>query len=113
VSVKNQDPDFVYRVVNDQFDRVEELIEQGYEIVPQSKVIREGDKRVDSASALGSVSSIPLGKGDRGVVMRQRRDWNTEDQATKALRSDQLDSTMKGDAKQGADYGTFTIDIKK
>lgn len=113
ISVKNQDPDFVYRVVNDQDDRVEQLIEQGYEIVPQDKVIRGGDKRVDSASALGSVSSIALGRGDRGVVMRQKREWNQEDQASKNLRADQLEKTMKGDARQSADYGQFTMDIQK
>lgn len=113
VSVKNQEPGYVYRVVNDVDDRIEELIERGYEIVPQTKVIREGDKRVDGASALGSVSSIPLGRGDRGVVMRQKREWNEEDQAAKQLRPDELEKTMKGSARQGADYGTFTVDVKK
>lgn len=105
VSVKNQDPDFVYRVVNDQDNRVEELAERGYEIVPQDKVIRQGDKRVDDASALGSVSSISLGRGDRGVVMRIRKDWNAEDQAAKNQRADDLEKTMKSDGKQASDYG--------
>jgi hypothetical protein len=113
ISVKNQDPEFVYRVINDRDDRVEELIERGYEIVPQNKVIREGDRRVDDASALGSNSSIALGKGDRGVVMRQKREWNQEDQAAKQVRSDELENGMKGGAKQAADYGTFTMDVKK
>lgn len=113
ISVRNQDPEYIYRVVNDLDDRVEQLIEQGYEIVPQDKVIRGGDKRVDDASALGTNSSISLGRGDRGVVMRQRRDWNQEDQAIKALRAEQLEKTMKHDVKQASDFGSFTMETSK
>lgn len=105
ISVRNQDPEYIYRVVNDQDNRVEELVERGYEVVAQDKVVRGGDKRVDDASALGSVSSISLGRGDRGVVMRIRKDWNAEDQAAKAVRADQLETTMKQDGKQASDYG--------
>jgi hypothetical protein len=105
IAVRNQDPEYVYRVVNDQDSRVEELVDRGYEIVPQDKVIRGGDKRVDDASALGSTSSISLGRGDRGVVMRIRRDWNAEDQAAKAVLANELEKTMKEDGKQASDYG--------
>lgn len=114
ISVKNRDPEFAYRVVTDLDNRVEELIERGYEIVPQDKVIRGGDKRVDEASALGSNSSISLGRGDRGVVMRIKKEWHAEDQAAKALRADELERTMKSDGKQASDYGyTLTQDVSK
>lgn len=105
ISVRNQDPAYTYRVVTDIDNRVEELIDRGYEIVPQDKVVRGGDKRVDDASALGSTSSISLGRGDRGVVMRQLREWNLEDQASKSIRADELEKTMKQDGKQASDYG--------
>lgn len=105
LSVRNQEAGYIYRVVNDQDNRVEELLDRGYEVVPQDKVIRSGDKRVDDASALGSTSSISLGRGDRGVVMRIRQDWNAEDQAAKAVRADELERTMKQDGKQASDYG--------
>lgn len=105
VSVRNQEPGYVYRVVTDIDSRVEDLVDRGYEIVPQDKVVRGGDKRVDEASALGSTSSISLGRGDRGVVMRIRQDWNAEDQAAKAIRADELEKTMKEDGKQASDYG--------
>jgi hypothetical protein len=98
----------MYRVVNDVDDRVEQLLEAGYEVVPQAKVSRRGDKRIDEASALGSASSIPVGKGTRAVVMRQRKDWWAEDQAAKHLRSDQLEQGMKDDARKSADYGEIT-----
>jgi hypothetical protein len=103
--VRNQEPGYVYRVVNDLDGRVEELMDRGYEVVPQTKVIRDGDRRVDDASALGSTSSISLGRGDRGVVMRIKEDWYKEDQAVKNLRADELEKTMKQDGKQASDYG--------
>lgn len=113
LAVRNQEEGYIYRVVNDQDNRVEELLDRGYEIVPQTKVVRGGDKRVDDASALGSNSSISLGRGDRGVVMRQRKDWNEEDQTIKHLRADALEKTMKNDVKQASDYGSFTMDTSK
>lgn len=114
ISVRNQEAGYIYRVVNDLDGRVEELVDRGYEIVPQDKVIRAGDKRVDDASALGSNSSISLGRGDRGVVMRIRQDWNAEDQTAKAVRADQLEQTMKNDGKQASDYGySLTMETSK
>lgn len=114
IAVRNMDPEFAYRVVMDRDNRVEDLVDQGYEVVPQDKVIRGGDKRVDDASALGSASSMSLGRnGDRGVVMKIRKDWYIEDQAAKAIRADQLEKTMKNDVKQASDYGSFTMDISK
>jgi hypothetical protein len=103
--VRNQEPGYVYRVVNDIDGRIDDLLEIGYEVVPQTKVIRDGDKRVDDASALGSNSSISLGRGDRGVVMRIKKEWYDEDQKAKAVRADELESTMKKDGKQASDYG--------
>ena len=105
VRVRNQEPGYVYRVVNDIDGRIDDLLEIGYEVVPQTKVIRDGDKRVDDASALGSNSSISLGRGDRGVVMRIKKEWYDEDQKAKAVRADELESTMKKDGKQASDYG--------
>jgi len=113
IKVTNQEDGYVYRVVNDQPGRIEELLERGYEIVPQSKVVREGDRRVDDASSLGSASSISLGKGDRGVVMRQRADWNAEDQLMKNARGDALEKNMTDTAKQASDYGSFSTSFTK
>jgi hypothetical protein len=111
-ALANTEEGYMYRVVNDVDDRVEQLLEAGYEVVPQAKVSRRGDKRIDEASALGSASSIPVGKGTRAVVMRQRKDWWSEDQAAKHLRSDQLEQGMKDDARKAADYGELTQSFK-
>ena len=101
LSLKTQDPNYIYRIVNDQDDRIERLLEAGYEIDPDSQV---GDKRVDNTSSLGSVSTISVGQGVKAVVMRQRREWYAEDQKTKAAQLDEVEATMK---KKDADYGSF------
>lgn len=109
LSVRNQEPGYFYRIVNSNLendpDRVERLIEQGYEIVPQDKTGSVGDKRVDNPSALGSSSSISVGQGTKAVVMRIREEYFKEDQATKLAQIDSTEQTMK----RAGDYGTVEI----
>lgn len=114
LKLRNLEDGYSYRIVNEGIQgRVSDLLDIGYEIVPQDKVSREGDRRVDTASAMGSVSNIPLGKGDTGVVMRIKDEWKAEDDAVKAARSDALEQSMKDSAKQGSDYGTFNVSVSK
>ena len=98
LSVENQDPNFAYRIVNDADGRVQDLIDQDYEIVPDSKV---GDKRVDSPSGLGSAKLISVGQGMKAVVMRKRRDWYDQDQAEKQKQIMELEASMNEAAKRG------------
>lgn len=83
LTVNGKEPGFVYRVVNDTEDRVQEFLEMGYEVVQDSGV-QVGDKRrVSASSQEGSVKRVSVGNGIKGVVMRQREDHYTEDQAAK------------------------------
>lgn len=111
LSVKNQDPGYIYRIVNDEDDRVERLQELGYEVASKEAVGAVGNKQVDSASSLGSTAHFSVGKGTKAVVMRQKREYFAEDQATKQSEIDALENTMKGDARKAADYGN--IDFSK
>jgi hypothetical protein len=114
LKLKNLEDGYSYRIVNDAVaGRVADLLDQGYEVVPNKDVVRDGDRRVDGASALGSVSNIPLGRGDNGVVMRIKNEWKAEDDAAKAARADALDQGMKDSAKQGSDYGNFSLTVKR
>ena len=96
LSVKNQDPNYTYRIVNVVDDRVEMFQDQGYEIVSDAKV---GDKRVDNAAPIGSNGSISVGGGQRAVTMRIRKDWYEEDQQIKQAEIDKLEQTMNAEAK--------------
>jgi len=111
--IAQKEDGYVYRVVNDQPGRIQDLLDRGYEIVPKDKVERDGDRRVDDPSSLGSATSFGLGKGDQGVVMRQRKDWYDEDQLSKNARNDELERGMKKTANDASDYGSFTTHISK
>ena len=106
LSVRDQEPGFVYRIVNDVDDRVHLMQEQGYEIVSNTKV---GDKRVDLPSSAGSASVISVGPGTKAVVMRQRKEFYDEDQAAKASLVDSTEQTMRQDARKASDYGSLSI----
>lgn len=103
LDVKNKEPGYVYRIVNDVEDRISRLQEQGYEIVPADKTGMVGDKRVDNISAPGSSSYVSVGQGVKAVVMRQREEFYKEDQAIKQQHVDDSEQTMKT-SLQGGDY---------
>jgi hypothetical protein len=109
LDVKNKEAGYIYRIVNDDGDRINELAEQGYEIVPKDKAGVIGSKRVDTASAPGSTSYISVGQGTKAVLMRIREDWNKEDQAFKQRQIDEIEQTMKSEK---ADYGSIKQESK-
>lgn len=98
LSVENRDPDYQYRIVNDVDGRVQDLLDQDYEIVLDAKV---GDKRVDEISTLGSAKQISVGKGIKAFVMRKRKDWFQDDQELKQKEIDDLEASMNIAAKRG------------
>ena len=98
LSVENRDPSYHYRIVNDVDGRVQDLLDQDYEIVLDAKV---GDKRVDEISSLGSAKQISGGGGIKAIVMRKRKDWFEEDQTAKQKEIDDLEATMNIAAKRG------------
>lgn len=109
LAVKNKEDGFIYRIVNDEDDRVERLQEQGYELCTKESVGAIGDKRVDNASSLGSIAQISVGKGTKAVVMRIPKEYYDQDQSAKQKEIDALESTMKRDAKKTSDYGSFDL----
>jgi hypothetical protein len=109
LEIKNKEDGFVYRIVNDVDDRVSLLQEAGYELVPDAKVGAAGDRRVDNPTALGSSSSISVGKNVKAVVMRIPKEWYDEDQAAKQAEITALEQTMRQEARKKADFGSLEI----
>lgn len=98
LTVENRDPNYHYRIVNDVDGRVQDLLDQDYEIVLDAKV---GDKRVDDISSLGSAKQISVGKGIKAFVMKKRKDWFQDDQDLKQKEIDDLEASMNIAAKRG------------
>lgn len=107
LSLKNKEDGYVYRIVNDLDDRVEQLLATGYEI---DKTQTVGDKRVDTPSTMDGAFSV--GNGVKAYVMRQKKEFYDEDQVSKQHYVDQTESTMRSDARKASDYGSVTINDK-
>jgi hypothetical protein len=113
LTLKNRDPNYHYRIVNANLesdpDRVQNLLDVGYEIVPKDAAGETGDKRVDNPSALGSAGQISVGQGTKAVVMRIPKEWYEADQAEKQAEI----TTVEQSAHTRADYGSLDISVKR
>lgn len=110
LTVQGKDPNYEYRIVNDDEDRIARFQEGGYELVPDDAVT-VGDKRVGSTSSEGSVKQFSVGGGKKGFLMRIRKDWYDEDQKAKQDFVDQQEQTTKQKATSGT-YGSLEIGSK-
>lgn len=108
LAVQNQDPNYVYRWVNDTEGRLEKFKAAGYE--PVTSDLEVGGKTVDRNSKLGSVITKSVGGKVTAVLMRIPREWYDEDQKAKQDQLDVSDKALRADSQ--ADYGTLTIGRK-
>ena len=106
LAVANQDPNYVYRWVNDVRGRMQRFLDGGYEVVTQDTEV--GQNAVDRGSQVGSAVTRQVGSGVTAVLMRIPREWYNEDQAAKAAELDALEASMKQQATDGH-YGEFNI----
>ena len=110
----NQDPNYVYRVVNDIDERIEQFKLAGYEVVEHK--VKVGDTAVvDGNVSIGSGARVHVGSGRNAVLMRVPRDIYEEDQAKKqreiTLKENLLIRKRKS-SEAGADgtYGEVSIE---
>ena len=94
LSVKGREPGWHYRIVNDQGDRIQQLMDAGYELV-EAESVQVGDKRITSVAPEGSKAQVSVGGGVKAFVMRQKQEWYDEDQAAKQARVNKLEESIK------------------
>jgi len=102
LSFGKQDPAYVYRVINDQDDRLVQAQEAGYEFVISDEKL--GDKRAAEAGAVDSRVSKPVGNGTRGFLMRIPKEFYEEDQNEKMGKIVEVEKALKPDTSKGQ-YG--------
>ena len=102
LSFGDQDPNFTYRVINDQDDRLLQAQEAGYEFVTGDQPL--GDKRAAEGGKIDSRISKPVGNGVRGFLMRIPKEYYEEDQNAKMAKVDETEKALKPDARKG-EYG--------
>lgn len=108
--VKGKKPEYEYRIVNDEDDRVHDFLERGWELDTDEE-IRIGDSRIDEVSRLGKVRRFSVGGGQFGVLMRIRKDWKAEDDAAKQEYVDKTEQAMRPNPNEGT-YGKIDITRK-
>jgi hypothetical protein len=107
LTVAGKDPNYEYRIINDSGDRVQAFLDAGYELV-QENTVKVGDKRVNKASAEGTVSQVSVGQGQKAFVVRIKKEWYNEDQARKQAHNDSIEQATKAKALDGT-YGKLEI----
>ena len=109
LAVRDQDPNYVYRWVNDTDGRLEKFKAAGYEAVTAD--VEVGTKSVDRNSKLGSVITKSVGGKLTAVLMRIPKEWYVEDQKAKQNQLDAQDKALR--ANQDVDYGTLGVGSKR
>ena len=103
----DKDANFVYRFVNDTGSRIANFQAAGYELVT-SDDLTVGDNRVSDASDLGSAKRVVSNDGTTSYLMKIKKEWYDEDQATKAAQLAEQEAAMKQEAVAGM-YGKLNI----
>lgn len=107
LTVKNKDPNYEYRIVNDVDDRIAQFKDAGYELVSDT-VAEVGDKRANAASSIGTAKQISVGQGVKAHLMRIRKEWYEEDQMAKQTKVMDIERATKEKALDGT-YGDLKI----
>lgn len=109
----NKDPAYEYRVAVDTDgtgDRIAELKDLGYEFAP-ANTHKLGKSRVDETSAEGTLETMNTGGGNKGYLMRIKKEWYEEDQKAKAERVNNTEQGLKTPSVDGT-YGNISIGEK-
>lgn len=93
LTYSNKEPGYVYRFVNDYEGRIQVFLNAGYELVPTGEG-QVGDKRVGTATDMGTIVSRPAGGGITSYLMRIKQEWYDEDQQVKLAHIKQMEQDM-------------------
>lgn len=107
LTVKDKDPNYEYRIVNDTDDRIAQFKDAGYELVSDT-VANVGDKRASAPDSIGSAKQISVGQGQKAHLMRIRKEWYDEDQAAKQVQVRAMERATTEKALDG-NYGEMKI----
>lgn len=118
LSVNGLDPNFYYRWVNDEDQRIAVFLQAGYEFVDKGGK-RAGDPTVETSSGTDSRFRRGVGGGVTAYLMRLPMDLWKEDQARKEADLSETERAMRRlqsqtghRHSQEADYGDFKLERK-
>ena len=108
MSVRNLDPSFQHRWVNDTPGRIYEMMELGYELVPDRLRTEQAAADGTAQSQLGSAVQRQVGGGTIAYLMRIPKELYDKIQEAKLADVRAIEEALKGPAVEGQ-YGNVTI----
>lgn len=106
LSFEGTDPDYHYRVVVDRPGRLQMFLKAGYEFC--SEEIRVTDGGIAETTSLDSRVSLDTGGGEKGYLMRIRKEFYDEDQAAKIERIKSTERQMQRQPTRDNPYKGLT-----
>lgn len=105
LEVQGKDPNYVYRWFNDQGGRLAQAQQADYQFVTSDENVTVGaaeDLNTDEGSYVSQiVGKTEDGKPMRAYLMKIKREFYEEDQATKQEQVDEMDAAIEGGAIRG------------
>ena len=103
LTVKGLAPGMVGRWVDNTPERIEQLMERGYEAVRNP--VQVGDVSIDSGAKLGAVVTKRVGGGREQILMQIPKEWYDADQAEKQKIVDAREAATRQEDKSQNFYG--------
>lgn len=110
VDKKDLDPDYKYRVVKDEGNRVRMFRDAGWEVVEKRGGLQIGDEQVGVSGQLGAVVTKSLGRNEVGYLMRIPKKYYEEDQQAKADKINEAESDLYLEQRKEGRYGKVKIE---
>jgi len=108
LTVKGLAPGMVGRWVDNTPERIEPLLERGYE--PVRKNVQVGDVNIDTGTETGAVITKRVGGGKEAILMQIPEEWYKADQAEKQKIVDEREAAIKTELKGDNIYGKVVVD---
>lgn len=99
IGLRHLDPEYHYYLAKDEGDNISSHLADDYEFVPTADAKNERDI-ADPSSLGGSHIVQDLGKGEKGVYMRIRKEWYEEDEAERQEAPDEIARKIGIDTKE-------------
>lgn len=94
------DPEFEYRIVDNNPERVRQLERMDWDIARTDEPIQVGDSVAGKAESRESITTVDLKGGKSGILMCKRKDWLKDDRAAKEQRLRDIERRMQSDYKE-------------
>lgn len=110
LTVYGKDPNYEYRIVNDQNNRISRFQKGGWEIVTDEMGSYEvGAPRIGEPTPEGTPIKISVGGHIQAYLMRIKKEWYEADQKAKQAYVDELEKQIKEGPQKEGHYGNVEV----